>query len=163
MFLLHSEGFFFSWRWSHAGWVLWVGCDWSFLITTLPPQTCALGTQFSSSPVFLLLPADCKWKLEYKCAPPLMMCFWKRKKRRRLLSSCFSSERCCWFFRTVWSPVACRGRIFYIHSTRSTRTTSRGETRTCSTLSSMTTQVHSCYILWAMWKHMMQKRNEGYL
>lgn len=45
---------FAFWRvflWAQVtGWVLWVGRDWSFLITTLPSQTSALRTQFSSSP-----------------------------------------------------------------------------------------------------------------
>lgn len=51
------------------------------------------------------------------------------------------ATKCCGFCRTVWSPPACCGRIFYTLFIRSTKTTSPGETRTSSTLSSTTTQV----------------------
>lgn len=43
------EGFFLLWA-QVTGWLLWVGCDWSFLITTLASQTPTLRSQFSSSP-----------------------------------------------------------------------------------------------------------------
>lgn len=96
-----------------------------------------------AAPQLSILPADCNWKRECKCAPPLMMCFFGRKKIKTLLLSCLWVKYGCWYFRTVWSPVACRGRIFYIHFIRSTRTISPGGTRTSSTLSSTTTQVQS--------------------
>lgn len=121
-----------------AGFTLWVGCDWGSLIATFASQTHALRRTQFSSPSGSWAAGWLRLGAEMQMLPCFDVFSFFMKAGAALQPS--ATKQCC-YFRTVWSLLACPGRTCYIHFTRSTRTTSPGETRTSSTSYSTTTQV----------------------
>ena len=57
-----------------------------------------------AAPQLSILPADCNWKRECKCAPPLMMCFLEKKKNKNTALELFASEMWLLVFQNSMIP-----------------------------------------------------------